>query len=142
MEKSTLVKVALGFVAVAILFMGWRYVSGPKQPTRITQQTATPVSAPPVNVSADCPGVLSALVTLTTEENTFNPKGCYEYHTGKGTVIFKGMGDLQSQPIDLAVTTPVAPWTFRSVRAVSGTATFSFILCSAPKQHMERLDCS
>jgi hypothetical protein len=129
-------------VTVALVVFAWRLVTQHNERTTIAQQPMAPISAPPpMNVSADCPGVLSTLETLTTEEKLFNPKGCFFYMKGTGKVVLKGaLGD--ERHVDLSLPMEFKPWPANFVRAEEGTATVQYILCAAPKQQLERLDCN
>jgi hypothetical protein len=105
-------------------------------------QIPTATASPATNTSEDCPGRLSPLETITTEEKVFNPKGCNYYYTAasSGVVIFKGpLG--ATRRVDLAAKAEPVPWVAYSVRTEGGTAVWQYVLCAAPKQHMERLDC-
>jgi len=99
----------------------------------------------PINTSEDCPGRISNVETINSVGKIFNPKGCWSYHWGKGTVIFQGMGGVETNPVDLATPSPHIPWAIYSVRAVKGTtATFQYFLCAGPKldSNPEKLSCN
>jgi len=104
------------------------------------QTLITPASGP-ANTSEECPGRLSDVIALGANEFVYNPKGCWSYTTGQGVVVLKGIGGLEATT-DLAAPYLHIPWKIFSVRAKDGTASFQYILCAGPKQHMERLDCS
>jgi hypothetical protein len=115
-------------------------VEAARQRAAQEQARITPASAP-ANTSEECPGRLSNVITLGVNEFVYNPKGCWSYTMGQGVIVLKGIGGLEATT-DLAVPSPHIPWKSFSVRAKDGTASFQYILCAGPKQHMERLDCS
>lgn len=96
----------------------------------------------PANTSRDCPGTLLGPFRLSTAEVQFNPKGCYFYAKGNGTVKFTGLyfGDLT---VDLRTGAGDSPAHSKvyAVRAAHTPVEWQYILCSAPKKDMSTLDC-
>lgn len=96
----------------------------------------------PPNTSRDCPGKLLGPFRLDTAEVQFNPKGCYFYALGSGTVKFTGlyMGDLT---VDLRTGAGDSPAHSKvyAARAAYAPVEWQYILCSGPKKDMSTMDC-
>jgi len=94
------------------------------------------------NTSRDCPGTLLGPFRLSTAEVQFNPKGCYFYAKGSGTVKFTGLyfGDLT---VDLRTGAGDSPAHSKvyAVRAAHAPVEWQYILCSGPKKDMSTVDC-
>lgn len=100
-------------------------------------------AARPRNTDQNCSGVVSLVQELDTSEVTFNPRGCFFYALGDGTVKFSGLflGDLT---VDLKTGQgdTVAGHRVYAARAAVGTVRWQYILCAGPKKDPNTLDCS